>query len=150
MERTEAGILEAIWIKRAHRGPMDPATRAVLEPGAGILGNADRGGKRQVTIIDADTWDGVQQGLGTRVDPAARRANLMVRGLRLAETRGQVLRVGTCRIRIHGETRPCERMDEAHEGLRAALAPNWGGGVYGEVLDAAAIAVGDKVSWETA
>ena len=39
-------------------------------------------------------------------------------------------------------------MDEAYEGLRAALDPHWGGGAFGEVLDDGDIAVGDAVSWE--
>lgn len=59
-----------------------------------------------------------------------------------------MLRVGPCRLRIRGETRPCERMDEAHRGLRAALGDHWGGGAYAEVLDDGAIAVGDAVTWE--
>ena len=62
--------------------------------------------------------------------------------------RGKTLRIAGCRIRIHGETRPCERMDEACEGLRSALSAPWGGGAYGEVLDDGKIAVGDSVVWE--
>ena len=50
-------------------------------------------------------------------------------------------------IRIRGEVRPCERMDEAYRGLRDALAPMWGGGAWGEVLRGGSIAVGDSVSW---
>jgi hypothetical protein len=38
-------------------------------------------------------------------------------------------------------------MDEAHQGLRAALSPEWRGGVYGEVLDDGAIAVGSEVTF---
>jgi MOSC domain-containing protein YiiM len=55
--------------------------------------------------------------------------------------------VGGVKILIHGETRPCEQMDEALPGLRAALGPDWRGGVFGEVLDDGEIAVGDPVRW---
>ncbi len=142
-----AGTLDAIWIKRARRGPMDPAPRASLVSGAGLAGNANQGGHRQVTLLEAESWRAVTDELGAEVDPAARRANLLVRGVRLAETRGRVLQVGGCRIRVLGETRPCERMDEAYPGLQAALRPDWRGGAYGEVLDGGEIAVGDPVQW---
>ncbi len=88
--------------------------------------------------------------LDAAVDPSARRANLMVSGVELADSRDRVLQVGQCRIRIRGETRPCERMDEACSGLREAMIPDWGGGAYGEVLDDARIQVGDSVRWVAA
>ena len=47
-----AGELKAIWVKRAHRGKMDAAHAVHLEAGRGIVGNANQGGKRQVTIIE--------------------------------------------------------------------------------------------------
>ncbi len=85
--------------------------------------------------------------LGGRLDPSTRRANLMVRGLPLAHSRGRVLHVGACRIRIFGEMKPCERMDEALPGLRDLMFPDWRGGAFGEVLDDGRIAVGDLVCW---
>lgn len=144
----EVGQLEAIWVKRAARGPMDPAPRAAFVAGKGIAGNADQGGKRQVTIISADVFDALRAELGPGLDPVMRRANLMVRGIPLAGTRGRTLAIGAVRVRIHGETRPCERMDEALPGLRAALGRDWRGGAFGEVLDDGEIAVGDPVRWD--
>jgi MOSC domain-containing protein YiiM len=141
------GRLEAIWIKRSHRGPMDPVPSADLVAGRGLVGNADQGRTRQVTLIEREVWDRLMREVGGSISPSARRANLMVSGIDLAETRDRVLRVGACRLQVKGETRPCERMEEAWPGLRAAMRPNWSGGVFAQVLDDGAIAVGDEVSW---
>jgi MOSC domain-containing protein YiiM len=92
-------------------------------------------------------FDALRSELGPAVDPVMRRANLLVRGVRLAGTRGRTLAIGAVKVRIHGETRPCHQMDEALPGLRAALEPDWRGGVFGEVLDDGEIAVGDPVRW---
>ncbi len=127
---------------------MDSVTRAELKTGRGIVGNADQGGRRQVTLIEEEIWRELMLALGGDISASARRANLLVRGIALANSRGRILQVGACRILIHGETRPCERMNEALMGLREAMRANWGGGVYGEVLDDGAIAVGDKVHWD--
>jgi MOSC domain-containing protein YiiM len=142
------GTLEAIWLKRVTRGPMDPVSTVTLSAGRGIVGNADqRGRARQVTIIEREVWDVMVSELGREVDPSARRANLMVSGMPLADSRGRTLLVGACRIRIRGETRPCDRMDEAAPGLRSAMLPPWRGGAFGEVLDDGKIRVGDPVRW---
>ena len=45
------GRLEAIWIKRMHRGPMDAAERATMVAGRGLVGNADQGRRPQGTIV---------------------------------------------------------------------------------------------------
>jgi len=145
---SDTGKLDAIWIKRAHRGPMDEKPRAKLVAGRGLEGNSDQGGHRQVTLISREAWRRAEEELGTEVPPTARRANLLVSGIELAETRGRILRVGNARLHIRGETRPCNRMDEAQEGLRGALDPEWRAGAYAEVLDDADIAVGDPVRWE--
>lgn len=145
----EAGRLEAIWVKRMKRGPMDPAETATLVADRGIVGNANQGGKRQVTVIEREAFEAVREALPA-ARPVMRRANLMVSGVRLEGTRGRVLRVGGVRILLHGETRPCERMDEQCPGLRAALDPHWRGGAYGTVLDDGEVRLGDAVSFEGA
>ncbi len=142
------GRLEAIWRKRAHRGPMDPLNEATLEAGRGITGDANSGGRRQVTIIERERWDSHMAALGAKLDPSTRRANLMVSGLALESSRGRTLRIGPSRIRIFGETKPCEQMEEALTGLRRTMYDNWGGGAFGEVIEGGVITIGDEVAWE--
>jgi len=142
------GRLSAIWLKRFKRGPMDPREAATLVSGRGLTGNANQGGRRQVTLISEEGWAEALADLGERVEPSARRANLMVSGIDLEATRGRVLRVGDCRLRISSECTPCEQMDEAFLGLRSALRPHWRAGACAQVLDGGEIRVGDAVAWE--
>jgi MOSC domain-containing protein YiiM len=144
---TSNGQLEAIWVKRARRGPMDAVGSAALIAGRGIEGNANQGGKRQVTIIEQEVWERLMRELGSSLPGLTRRANLMVSGVPLVASRGRTLQIGACRIRIYGETKPCERMEEALPGLQAAMYNDWRGGAFGEVLNDATIRVGDPVIW---
>lgn len=141
-----SGRVEAIWTKRAHRGVMDPQNRITLVAGKGIADDANFGrSKRQVTIIEKEVFDRIVTDL-PEVEPAMRRANVMVSGVRLAESRGRILTLGDVRIQLYGETRPCERMDAQVDGFTAALDPDWNGGAFGVVLDDGDVSVGDPVS----
>ncbi len=137
--------LRQIWIKRMHKGPMDPAPTATMVAGKGMVGNANQGGKRQVTIVSNKNWEAVTAPLGATPDPRMRRANLLVSDIDFSDARGKILQIGTVRIRIYGETRPCEQMEAVAPGLQQAMSVPWGGGAFGEVLDDGEIAVGDSV-----
>lgn len=140
------GRVEALWTKRAHRGPMDSADEVLMVENQGIADDANFGrSKRQVTIIEKEVFDAIREELPD-VEPHMRRANVMVSGLRLAGTRGQTLTLGGARILIYGETRPCNRMDAQVQGLTAALDPEWRGGVFGVVVQAGGVTVGDEAT----
>lgn len=141
-----SGRVEKLWTKRAKRGPMDPADQLRVVRRTGIERNANWGGRRQITIIERERWEAMLAELGgIELDPSARRANVMVSGCDLRASRHHILRLGDVRVQIVGETRPCERMDEAHQGLRRAMAAPWNGGAYGIILDDGAIRIGDPV-----
>jgi len=126
---------------------MDSTERAQLIAGRGIVGNANQGGTRQVTLIDLERWQELMDRMQADLDTGARRANLVLEGVDLFDSRGRTLRIGPVRLQIRGETRPCERMEEALSGLQAAMRERWGGGAYAEVLTGGEIAIGDEVGW---
>ena len=128
---------------------MDSVDSGLLEVNGGLRGNANRGGKRQVTIISQERWAELMDALGADLSPSARRANVMVSGLNLENSRGRVLRLGTTRLLINGETRPCEQMEAAHAGLQQLMKERWGGGAFAEVVEGGEIRVGDDVQWDS-
>jgi MOSC domain-containing protein YiiM len=104
--------------------------------------------KRQVTLIEANDWAAAQELVGHNIAWQERRANLLVEGFDLPQQPGARLRVGTALLEVTCETDPCERMEELAEGLRAALIPDWRGGICTKVVEAGEIAVGDTIRIE--
>ncbi|MEM9406206.1 MAG: sulfurase, partial [Acidobacteriota bacterium] len=98
MPLKDSAIIEALWVKRAHRGVLDAHTAVDLVEGAGVAESADRGGKRQVTVLSAEAWEAACREIGRELDPVLRRANVLVRGMDFEATRGQVLQLGTARL----------------------------------------------------
>lgn len=127
---------------------MDSVLFAEAIAESGLAGNANRGGKRQITLIDEERWREACEEIGADVDPSARRANVMLRGIDLENSRGKTLRIGPVRLRIYNETRPCEQMDKPVQGFREALKPRWRAGAYGEIVEGGVIRVGDAAEWE--
>ena len=127
---------------------MDPRETATLVAGKGLAGNANQGGRRQVTLITEESWASATAELGRPLSPATRRANLLLAGLDLENTRGRILRIGPARLRIWTECTPCYQMDEAWPGLEDALRPPGRAGACAQVLEGGEIRVGDEVAWE--
>jgi len=48
------GRVEALWVKRMRKGPMDAAERVELVAGAGIVDNADQRGKHRARDVRRD------------------------------------------------------------------------------------------------
>jgi MOSC domain-containing protein YiiM len=145
---SDQATLQGIAVRGASRAPMREVQEASVTVTDGIVEDYRGTGLRQVTFIDAGQWRQVVGELGVDLPWHTRRANLLVGGLDLPGTVGSRLRIGDCLFEIQGETEPCERMNELQAGLRAGLAPEMRGGVWGKVLESGHIRVGQSVEIE--
>lgn len=133
---------------------MEVIEHARVTPETGIAGDfrgAMKGKpyKRQVTLIERGDWDAAMAEVGHSIGWQERRANLLVDGLDLPQTKGVRLRIGAdVVLEITRETDPCERMEALADGLRAALTPDWRGGACAMVITGGEIAVGDEIRIE--
>ena len=149
------GILRGIARHDRPRGPMEVVQRARVTAALGVQGDfrgAVRPGKpprRQVTLMEAESWAAALADIAAAVPWQERRANLLVDGIRLPRRTGAVIAIGaSLRIETTGECDPCSRMEEVAPGLKAALLPDWRGGVLGRVITDGEIAVGDEIRIE--
>lgn len=103
--------------------------------------------KRQVSLIETGSIAAAFAECGALgIDWSDCRRNLLVSGLRLPREEGARIAIGErLVIEVTMECDPCARMDALHEGLRAAMAPDWRGGVLGRVVEDGTIALGDEV-----
>lgn len=151
------GVLAGIARKARPRAAMEVVDRAAVTLAAGIDGDyrgaVKPGGRarRQVTLMERGDWHAAMAELGADVPWQERRVNLLVDGLDLPQRPGARVRIGRdVVVEIVMECDPCHRMEAVAPGLRAALAPDWRGGVCTRVVAEGTIAIGDTIRIEEA
>lgn len=141
------GRLIGIARREEKRAEMEILDDADISEETGVA-NDSRGkpGERQVTVMSAEAWAAACEDLGKWIPWTTRRANLLVEDVALPQRSGDLIAIGDVRLLVTMETAPCGRMEEQCSGLRAALTPDWRGGVACTVLKGGAIRLGDEVA----
>ena len=137
------------------KGPMETIEHVAITLDGGIQGDF-RGvikpggkGRRQVTLMERGDWTAAMAEVGHEIPWYERRVNLLVDGLDLPQIPGATIRIGAdVVLLVTRECDPCERMEALAEGLKAALTPDWRGGVCTRVLAGGRIAVDDEIRIE--
>lgn len=112
------------------------------------IGDDSRGlikGDRQVTVMTKESWNAVCSDLDRKLHWTTRRANILIEGIDLKESKGLILKIGKFYLEITGELAPCQRMEDQFVGLEKALTPDWRGGVTCKILSEGIIRENDKV-----
>ena len=140
-----AGRLLAIARAPAKRQPLVELSEAEGSVQLGVVGDA-RGARtgRQVTVLFREGWEAACAELGMKLPWTTRRANLLIEGIPTPHEGGR-LAIGGVVLEITEETKPCSVMEAAQRGLRAALKPDWRGGVCCRVVAGGTIRPGDDV-----
>jgi MOSC domain-containing protein YiiM len=155
-----SGRLEGIARHARARGPIELLDAVSVTTAAGLQGDF-RGavkpggkGRRQISLITAEGWDAAMAAMQLPADAVlpwhARRVNLLARGIVFPQTTGYIVAIGeSLRFEVTKECDPCGRMEELLPGLKAAMLPDWRGGILGKVLTDGKIAIGDAIRIET-
>ena len=100
--------------------------------------------------MERGDWTAAMAEVGHDIPWYERRVNLLVDGLDLPQIPGATIRIGAdVVLLVTRECDPCHRMETLAEGLKAALTPDWRGGVCTRVLAGGRIAVDDEIRIET-
>lgn len=139
--------LLSIATRSQKNGPMQTSEHTCITSDAGLEKDFRRPpSDRQVTVLSSIQWQQACNELDVELPWTARRANLLVDKIEFSENMlGKFIVIGDLILEITGETDPCKKMDQFHQGLKQALTPNWRGGVCCKVLHGGSIQVGDKV-----
>ena len=149
------GTLAGIARHARPKAPMEVLDHAQVTIDGGIAGDF-RGavkpggkGRRQVTLMERRDWDAAMADLDRDIPWQERRVNLLIDGLDLPQLPGAELRIGAeVLVMVTGECDPCSRMETIAPGLKAALTPDWRGGVTAKVITGGEIALGDEIRIE--
>ena len=141
------GKLVGIARRDKKRAPMETLETARVSADTGVANDfRGRPGKRQVTLLSNRSWRDACDDLGENIPWTTRRANLLIDDVDFPQEAGWIFEIGEVKLRTTMEIDPCSRMEEQVPGLRAALTPEWRGGLGCEILQGGTVSIGDIVT----
>jgi MOSC domain-containing protein YiiM len=102
--------------------------------------------RRQVSLIELESWEAALAELGSQLGWEHSRRNFLLAGLKLPRSAGTRLQIGpSLVIEITDECTPCHRMDVLLPGLQEAMRPDWRGGFVARIQEDGEVALGDEI-----
>jgi MOSC domain-containing protein YiiM len=147
------GRVTWIGVRPARKAPLVSLDIAEITREAGLIGdhysgrpNPDgRGGKRQVTLIQAEDLAAIASYLAREVTPGDLRRNLVVSGINLRALKDRRFQVGEAVLEATDDCHPCSRM-EAILGPGGYNAVRGHGGITARVIQSGQVRLGDPVT----
>ena len=151
-----AGVVEGIFVTTEGSAAMERVDSVETVEGGGIKGDrycegtgfwTQYGDVCQITFIEADDLDFIENELDIRVNGGEHRRNVVVRGVDLVGLRGKRFRVGETVLQYDRSRPPCKHVQDLTEpGMTRALKNR--GGICARVVSAGAIQAGDTIEVE--
>ena len=143
----QQGHVEWIGIRSARKQALTPTQQIEAKTDHGLVGDhySKIGGKRQVTLIQAEHLEAVASMLGIdTVEPETVRRNIVVRGINLLALKDKHFKLGDVTLAFTDLCHPCSRM-ESLLGPGGYNAMRGHGGITARVLNGGLIKVGHAV-----
>lgn len=143
----QKGRVDWIGLRPSKRSKLIEPSNVNAIADIGLEGDhyASKGGKRQVTLIQAEHTSAVASMLSIDSFPASSvRRNILVSGINLLALKGKQFRVGTALLEYTGLCHPCSFMEEVlGEGGYNAMRGH--GGINAKIIESGVIELGDEV-----
>ncbi|CAN5409026.1 MOSC domain-containing protein [soil metagenome] len=142
------GRVTWIGVRPARKAPLVALDRAEITRETGLVGDhysGRPGGKRQVTLIQAEDLAAIAGYLGRDVTPGDLRRNLVVAGINLRALKDRRFQVGEAVLEATDDCHPCSRM-ETLLGPGGYNAVRGHGGITARVVNGGLVRMGDAVT----
>ncbi len=150
------GIVEGIFVTGQGSAAMERVEEVTTIVGCGIEGDrycegtgfwTNYGDVCQVTLIESEDLDFIEDELGIRVKEGQHRRNIITRGIRLLDLRRKRFRVGEALLEFDRSRPPCKHVQDLSEpGMTRALKNR--GGICARVIEAGRIRAQDAIEVE--
>jgi MOSC domain-containing protein YiiM len=147
------GVVEEIYVTPKGSAAMERVEEVTTVEGCGIEGDryyegtgfwTRYGDVCQVTLIEAEDLDFIENELGIRVGNGEHRRNIITRGIRLLDLRRKRFRVGEALLEFDRSRPPCGHVQDLSEpGMTRALKGR--GGICARVVEAGRIRAQDAI-----
>ena len=147
------GVVEGIFVTSEGSAAMERVEEVRTVEGCGIEGDRYCEGRGfwtrygdvcEVTLIEGEDLDFIQNDLGIGVKGGEHRRNIVTRGIRLRDLRRQTFRVGDTVLRYDRPRPPCRHVQDLSEpGMTRALRNR--GGICAKVVKAGTIKTNDTI-----
>ena len=150
------GVVEGIYVTSQGSAAMERVEEVTTVEGCGIEGDrycegtgfwTGYGDVCQVTLIEGEDLDFIENELGISVKHGQHRRNIITRGVRLLDLRRKRFRVGEVLLEFDRSRPPCRHVQDLSEpGMTRALKGR--GGICARVVEAGRIRAQDAIAVE--